>query len=121
MTAWRLERPAWGLHVAILGAALMVGLLAGVRPSLAIVVAVGLGFVVLALVNITFGVCLFAVLAFLDAVLPSAAGSFTFAKALGLLLLLSWLMTIANTEEGRRRGLFLHPGFLFLLPLFIAW
>ena len=58
------------LAAALLTTALLVGVLAGYSPPLAIGLTLGLFFVTLTLANLTAGVCIFAVLSFLDTVLP---------------------------------------------------
>jgi O-antigen ligase len=100
------------------GVAILVGLLAGYNPALALVAAFGIAFVTLTLLSLTAGVCLFAVLTFLDEVLPSGGLSLT--KLMGVLLIVSWLATITAGRD-RRRELFVSPGFLYVLLLFVLW
>ena len=58
----RLEAPTW-LIAGLLAMALAIGLVAGVDPPIAAAVAIGLGFVVLVLLDLTLGVCALAGLA----------------------------------------------------------
>ena len=78
--------------------AIGLGLLAGVDPKIAIAAAIGLAFVVLVIGDLTIGLCLFAVVAFLD-VLPHIGGSlFSFSKFVGFSALsLTWA---ENAGEG---------------------
>lgn len=109
-----------GFKAGLLALALLLGLLAGVNPLLAILLALGLIFVVITFVSLTAGVCLFAVLSFLDTVAPSA-GPLSVSKLLGLLLAGSWLAQIATESPDRRRELLLHPALIYLLVVFLGW
>ncbi len=106
------------LPIAAGGLAIFVGLLAGFNPTLALVAAFGIGFVTLTLINLTAGVGLFAMLTFLDEVLPS--GGLGLTKVMGVLLIVSWLAAITVGRE-RRRELFISAPFLFVLMLFVFW
>ncbi len=118
MTA-RVELPIrWG-HVALLGLGAFVGLLAGVNPILALGAAFGIAFVGIALANLTAGLCVFAVLTFVDSVLP-AGGALSAPKLMGALLMVSWFAHL-TTDESSRRRLFEHAGFLYVLTLFVVW
>jgi O-antigen ligase len=105
---------------ALLTSALLVGLLAGYSPPLAIALTLGVVFVVLTLGNLTAGVCIFAVLSFLDTALP-VQGTLSAPKLLGLMLMLSWLALVTAGEREHRERIFSHPGFLFVLVLFVGW
>ncbi len=117
--AARVELPLRWAQVGLLGLGAIVGLLAGLDPKLALVAAFGMAFVAITLSNLTIGLCLFAVLTFVDSVLPSA-GVVSLPKLMGALLMVSWLAYL-TTHEGSRRRLFEHPGFLYVLMLFVAW
>jgi O-antigen ligase len=106
------------LPLAIAGLAVLIGALAGYEPRLALGLAVGLVFAAIALTNLTAGVCLFAILIFIDEVVPS--GGLPLTRLLGILLILSWLATI-TAGEGRGRKLFESNGLLFLILLFVFW
>lgn len=98
--------------------AVLVGLLAGFNPTLALVATFGVAFVALTLLSLTAGVGLFAMLTFLDEVVPSGGLSLT--KLMGILLIVSWLAAITVGKE-RRRELFVSTPFLFVLMLFVLW
>ena len=108
------------LAAALLTAALLVGVLAGYSPPLAIGLTLGVVFLVLTVANLTVGVCIFAVLSFLDTVLP-VQGTLSAPKLLGLTLMLSWLALVTAGERVHRERIFSHPAFLFVLLLFVGW
>lgn len=97
--------------------AVLVGLLAGMNPWIAIGVVLGIAFVLLVLTNMTLGLCVFVVVAFVD-FLPGAVG---LTKLTGFLLALAWLANVA-TREDRRIDLFgAQPAVSLLLLGFLAW
>jgi len=106
------------LPFGVAGSAVFLGLLAGYEPKLALAAAFGLAFVAITLTSLTAGVCLFAVLTFLDEVLPSAGFSLT--KLMGALLVVSWLASI-SVGERRNSKLFESSAFLYVLLLFVMW
>lgn len=121
--AERLQRLELGTHAlgaALLGTAAVVGLLAGLSPKYAVVAAFGLAFVGLVLVDLTLGLCLFAVVIFMD-LLPEFGAGFSFSKVAGLLLAASWVASSA--AGGRRRSGFVgsHPYMTYVLVLFLGW
>ena len=70
----RLPLP-FGVEYALLGgAALALGLLAGVDPVIAVAAALSMAFALVVLIDITAGLCLFVVLIFLDQI-PTLAGA----------------------------------------------
>jgi O-antigen ligase len=108
------------LAAVLLTLALLVGVLAGYNPPLAVALTLGMVFVVVTLTNLTAGVCIFAVLSFLDTVLP-VQGALSAPKLLGLILMLSWLALVTAGEREHRERIFSHPAFLFVLLLFVGW
>ena len=96
------------------------GLLAGLDPRLGIAAAIGLAFVVLVMGDLTFGLCVFAVVAFLD-LLPALGGSLlSFSKIVGLLLAISWLAKVTSSTDERNDFMARHPLFTYMLGLFLA-
>src|SRR5918997_6946446 len=90
-------------------AAVGLGVLAGVDPRFGIAAAIGLAFVVLVMGDLTFGLCAFAVVAFLD-LLPQLGGSLlSFSKIVGLLLFISWLAKVTSTRDSRNDFMGAHP------------
>lgn len=101
------------------GAAVLLGVLAGINPLLAIGAALGGAFVAIVLESLTVGLCLMAFLAFLDA-LPTFGG-LSAAKLAGGILAMSWLATVLTRGRQERNLLDDHPGFTYALVLFLAW
>jgi O-antigen ligase len=120
--SWRGNRPASAFLIPIgLGlVSLMVGVLAGIDPKLAIAAAVGLGFAALVLANITVGVCLFTVVSFLE-VLGSVGGSIGITKVFGLLLVGSWFAAASTRDDAEQNFITAHPTITYLLAMFVAW
>jgi O-antigen ligase len=114
-----LRERVWQL--ALCGIAVLLGLGAGVDPRIALAAAIGLAFVVLVMADLTIGLCLFAVISFLD-VLPHLGGSLvSFSKLLGFLLAVSWLAKVSSSEDSRNDFLAAHPTFSYVLALFVGW
>jgi putative inorganic carbon (hco3(-)) transporter len=115
------RRPGERWDAVVAGALVVMGLafgvLAGLDPKLAIAAAIGLGFAGLVLANITVGLCLFALISFLE-VLNS---SFGVAKLVGFLLALSWLAVVTTRDEAENDFIGAHPGITYLLALFVGW
>jgi O-antigen ligase len=107
-------------RLVLAGLALLVGLLAGIDPKMAIVAALGLLFVLGVVSDLAVGLALFAVVSFLD-VLPAGGASVSFAKAAGLLLALAWLATLATRTQTENDFAGAHPMVTYLLILFVAW
>src|ERR687886_2170202 len=90
---------AWQLALA--GVAVLLGIGAGVDPRIAVAAAIGLAFVALVMSDLTIGLCMFAVVAFLD-VLPHLGGSaLSFTKIVGFLLAVSWLAKVSSSADSR--------------------
>lgn len=102
-------------------AAVGLGVLAGVDPRLGLAAAIGLAFVVLVMGDLTFGLCVFAVVAFLD-LLPALGGSLlSFSKIVGLLLAISWLAKVTSSRDNRNDFMATHPLFTYVLVLFLLF
>jgi O-antigen ligase len=98
------------------------GVLAGVNPALAVGLTVGLVLLVIAMANLTAGICLLAFLTFLDTILPAdAQGALSVSKLVGLVLVLSWFALITAGDPERREQIFSPPAFVFLLISFVGW
>lgn len=82
--------------------------------------ALGLGFVLLVMANVTFGLYAFAVATFLESISLTGSG-LTFAKVLGLLLALSWLGHVAVRGGAAKDFVADHPTFTFVLLAFLTW
>lgn len=112
------SRPA-PLPAAMVGGALLVGALSGYDPVLGPVLAVGVAFVALVLVDLLIGFAVMVVFSFLEAY--SMFGSVSVAKLVGLLLVVAWLAAV--TVGGRRHRNFIteQPALTYLLLLFLGW
>ena len=115
MTA-RLDWSRWlgTLLLALLAAP--IGLLAGLKPAIAIVAALGAGFVVLAFTDLAAGLAVFAFIGFVQ-VLPVDG----VAKAAGLLLTLSWFALVTTRPRMELEFLTAHPYMSGALGAFIGW
>ena len=100
--------------------ALFVGLLAGIDPKLALVASFGLVFVLVLANDLAAGLAVFALVSFLD-VLPFGGASVSFAKAVGLLLALAWMATLATRADVENDFASARPFVTYLLIVFLAW
>jgi len=96
-------------------AALGVGVMAGVDPARAALLAVALAAVFVVLNELLAGVCLFAFFAFLDYYYPNVVTLF------GLLLAMSWLAAVTAGRLRGREFLSTHPAATALVALVPAW
>jgi O-antigen ligase len=119
----RAELPTRLLTAVLLTLALIVGVVAGYSPPVAIGLTLGLVFLAIAMANLTAGIALFALLTFLDTVLPTqgAEGTFSVPKLLGLVLMISWLGLVTAGEREYRHRIFSHPAFLLVLFMLMGW
>lgn len=118
--ATRIESPVAALYAGLISLAILMGLVAGLDPKLAAAAAFGLAFMVLVLADLTVGLCIFAVISFLD-LLPFGGAALTFAKAAGLLLAISWLATLATSRSAANDFVLAHPIVSYVLFAFLAW
>ncbi len=116
----RARLPLLSAQVALLAAAAMFGLLAGIDAKLAVVAALSVAFTAIVIADLAVGVTLFAVLAFVD-VLPLGGAALTFTKAAGLLLALSWLANLATNSDTKSDFFTAHPAFGYVLVGLLAW
>src|ERR1044072_484944 len=93
-------RAQWPLGAALLLLCAMIGWVAGSAPGFAIFAAVGALFAWLVVTDLTAGLCVFILVTFAER-LPAAEGSdLTLVKAVGALLAVSWLATVATRRAG---------------------
>lgn len=112
--------PSWPLLVAVAGMAAGIGALAASAPVLGLLVVLAGAFAVLMLADLTVGLLLFVGISFLE-VLPRLIPDVAVAKATGLLLVLSWLATVAVRRRGVRSLVTARPSLVVLLMLFGVW
>src|SRR5687768_1871445 len=105
------DLPDWAWYGVLVAIAVGMGVLAGINPKYAIAGAFGLAFVMLVLVDLTFGLCAFTFLSFLELLLVSEDRSFSFLKVAGFLLLLSWVASISTSREEDKSFIASHPQF----------
>lgn len=118
MTAVRAQWPA---GAALLGACAALGVLAGISPLFALAAAVFAVFATLVAADLTAGLCVFIVVAFAERI-PAVGGSdITLVKALGGLLAVSWLASIATRRAGERQLFTAHPGMTVMGVLLLVW
>jgi putative inorganic carbon (HCO3(-)) transporter len=84
----RADYAGWAALLLALSAA--VGVVAGIKPAMGVGAAVGIGFSLVTLSDVTAGLVLFTILSFLDVLNSSSSGSASFMKVAGLLLFGSW-------------------------------
>jgi putative inorganic carbon (HCO3(-)) transporter len=118
VTVGTLPRPWPGL-LAIFGLASIFGALTAIAPLYALAGVVGLAFVVLVMADLTIGLCLFCVVAFLET-LPGLEG-LSVAKAAGIILTVSWLARIVTRRDSRQDFASAHPAITYVAILFLAW
>ncbi|MEA2439344.1 MAG: hypothetical protein QOH76_768 [Thermoleophilaceae bacterium] len=106
--------------MALLAIAATVGALAGVDPRLGVAAAMALGFVTIVMADLSVGLCLFALLAFLN-IIPETGSILSFDKVAGGLLALSWMATVVSRKEARKAFIAAHPMFFAVLVFFLSW
>ena len=119
MTA-RAELPFKAVSALLVAAALVVGLVAGLDPALAVILAVAIGFTMLVMSDLAVGVTLFVGISFLD-VLPFGGVAVSVAKVTGALLALSWLALVATRVTTGNDFFDSHAVLSYLLLAFLGW
>jgi O-antigen ligase len=114
-------RAQWPLGAALLLLCAMIGWVAGSAPGFAIFAAVGALFAWLVVADLTVGLCVFILVTFAERV-PAAEGSdLTLVKAVGALLAVSWLATVATRRAGERQIFTVHPLMMTAAVLLLGW
>lgn len=111
---------AWTLPAALLGLAAAVGVLAGVDPRLGVAAAMAVAFITIVMADLAVGLCLYALLAFLN-IVPESGTFLSFDKVAGGLLALSWVATVAGRKRQRRAFISAYPYFFAVLGFFLIW
>jgi O-antigen ligase len=101
------------------GLAAAMGLVAGINPTLAIGAAIGVGFLLLTLADLTVGLTIFTAASFLE--LTSVSSGVGLAKVIGLALAFSWIATLAASRRRDQLVWSTHPGLVALVAGFICW
>ena len=115
------DLPAAAWYAALLLLAVGMGVAAGYNPKYALAGVFALAFVAVVLVDVTFGLCAFTFLSFLELLLVTDDKSFSFLKVAGFLLMISWLAHISTRREKDESFVAQHPQFTFILVLFLTW
>src|SRR5687767_416740 len=114
-----LQNPLRLYQAALVFAAAILGLVAGMAPAMAIAAALGVVFMAAVLTSLTAGVCLFTGIAFMEAI--PAVGGFSAAKFVGLLLVLSWIASMAVRTDRRQQLHEAHPLMVAALVVLASW
>jgi O-antigen ligase len=117
--AVRADWPWWVWPLMVAGLAAPVGLLAGVKPELAIAAAVAIALLLVIASDLAIGVALFTGLSFFETI-PGLGGT-SVTKLVGLVLALAWLGTVATQPDAKRDFLRVHPRISGALLMFLAW
>lgn len=116
--------PSEAIALALFGAAaVVIGVLAGLDPPLALALSLGLAFVLLTLSNLATGVILFVFVTFLEVLPIGASPTVSGIKLLGLVLAVGWLGVIAARHDLNEAIELVrsHPGFTAALLLLCGW
>jgi O-antigen ligase len=112
------------MRVVVAGAAgfsaLLLGLIAGIDPTFAILGSVAAAYVILTFVDLSLGLSAFIVVSFLE-VLSIGGLAENMAKLLGVVLALSWLALIATRSDSATDLFTAHPLVAFGLFLLVCW
>jgi len=95
------------------------GVLAVLDPALGLGAALAVAFMILVLADLTLGVLLFSMIAFME-VLPGA-GDLSASKAAGGVLAVSWIAALAVRASWREQLFARHPGYASACLLFVTW
>ena len=120
--AIRAERLDLLYALLLAAAAAVTGVLAGLRPELALGASLAIAFGLLILADLSIGVVIFTLLTYFE-LLPGLSGpALSFTKIAGLVLALSWFARVATGARDRNVDFLRdHPGIGTLLLLFLAW
>jgi O-antigen ligase len=114
-------RAQWPLTGALLALCAVIGMLAGTAPALAIGAGVMAAFAALVAFDLTVGLCVFIVVAFAERLPAAGASDLTLVKALGALLGVSWIATVATRRPGERQLFTAHPVMSAAGALLLGW
>lgn len=103
----------------LLGLALLVGLIAGLAPELAVFAAFGVAFGLLAFTDLRAGLAVFVVVIFLET--TQVAPGLGLAKLAGGVLAMSWIARVVTDPGSRRLVWEDHPALIAALLGFLSW
>jgi putative inorganic carbon (HCO3(-)) transporter len=111
----------WAWPALLIAVAAAVGALSGVDPRLGLAAAMALAFITVVMADLAIGLCIYALIAFLNIVPDVGSGFLSFDKVAGGLLAFSWLAAVASRKGARRAFVTAHPLFTAVLVFFLAW
>lgn len=112
------ELPAW-LVATLLVPLIMIGLLAGINPAVAVVAALGIILCFVAITDLAAGVAILVLVVFIESAPITAISA---DKLVGMILALAWAIRLSTQPNGRERLIFSdHPAFSYLLVVFLGW
>jgi O-antigen ligase len=118
MTA-RLAPTKWAFLAAVSGLSVVVGLIAGVEPKLAIVASLAIGFVLLVFVDLATGLAVFGFFSFLE--LLHLGSAISVGKLGGALLAVGWLAYLLSEQDAKEDFFTAHPGMSLVFGVFLGW
>jgi O-antigen ligase len=108
--------------LAIAAVAAALGVLAGTAPRLALPIALGAAVCVIVVADLTLGAVAFTLASFADVSQLGSGSAISAVKAIGLLLVLSWLAALSLRGRLPARDIVAaHPGLVLCGILLIAW
>lgn len=113
--------PAWIAYAGVVGLALAIGVVAGASPAIAVGLAGAAVFALVAFANLAAGVCIFAVLIFVDVARVGGSEDLSMSKAAAIVLTVSWLARKTVRSEDDRDLLAAHPLLVLLLAALACW
>ena len=119
MTVQR-QSSAW-VVVSVAAAAVVTGLMAGAAPGLAIALACGSVFLLVALSHLWVALCAFTFLVFVDVLRFQGNEDLSMAKAAALVLVVAWLAAMTLPHSAPRDLVRNHPVIAWLLIAFACW
>lgn len=115
----RIDRTVGSWLAGLCLCAALVGFLAGANPKLAIVAAIGAGFVLLVSVDLAAGLAIFGFFSFLE--LLHLGSAVSVGKLGGALLALGWIAFLSSREDAKSDFLSVHPAISLVLGVFMGW
>ncbi len=113
------EPPAWLPVALVVPIFIALGLIAGRNPAIAVVLALGLVFVLVAVSDLAAGVALLVLIVFVES---SPVLAVSAEKLSGLVLVLAWVIRISTQSSRQTRLIFTdYPGLSYLFVLFLGW
>ena len=110
-----------GFPLLVIGAAIMVGLLAGLDPRLAVGAALAVVLLLVTMHSLLAGMTAFIVLSFMELVPGLTGPALSLSKAAGAILVVSWLAYTTTSSDRRPQFPFAFPAITGCLLLYLTW